>query len=312
MTLSADLKNLVNTEVRRAMKDTLDAKGLSAPTKPKKSLLEVVKTTATKLIKEAFILMPQPFSLKTENMSSGVKESHDNLYKGYIETFNKVSSALQTADRKEVKSSASAYRALKIDETYNLNAIKLHELYFVNISDMKSEIRVDSLPYMKFARDFGTFEAWQEDFIAACYASRNGWGLTVYEPYRDVYMNITVDSNNANIPLGCVPVVVMDMFEHAYSKDYGTEKRDYLFKMMKELNWDVVEARMTVAERSELGIVYKLRLEPNDKPDELLTAAGAAQTVPVQPAAINNAITASPPQFLPATTAAAALPPKRF
>lgn len=310
MTLSADLKNLVNTEVRRAMKDTLDAKGLSAPMKPKKSLLEVAKKTATKLIKEAFILMPQPFSLKTENMSSGTKEGHDNLYKGYVETFNKTSSALQAADKKEVKSSASAYRSLKIDETYNLNAIKLHELYFVNISDLKSEIRVDSLPYMKFARDFGTFEAWQEDFIAACCASRNGWGLTVYEPYRDIYMNITIDSNNVNIPLGCVPVIVMDMFEHAYSKDYGTEKRDYLFKMMKELNWDVVEARMTVAERSELGAVYKLRSEPNDKPDELLAAAGAAQTVPVQPTAVNNAMITSPPQSLPATAPAAALPPK--
>ena len=310
MTLSADLKNLVNTEVRRAMKDTLSAKGLSIPEKPKKSLLEVVKKTATKLIKEAFILMPQPFSLKTENMSSSTKEEHDKLYKGYIEAFNKISSGLQAADRKEVKSSASSYRSLKVDETYNLNAIKLHELYFVNISDLKSEIRVDSLPYMKFARDFGTFEAWQEDFIAACCASRNGWGLTVYEPYRNVYMNVTVDSNNVNVPLGCVPVIVMDMFEHAYFKDYGTEKRDYLFKMMKELNWDVVEARMTVAERSELGIVYKLRSEPNDKPDELLAAAGGTQTVPVQPTAINNAMMTTPPQSLPATAPAAALPPK--
>lgn len=310
MTLSADLKNLVNTEVRRAMKDTLDAKGLSEPVKPKNKLLEVARKTATRLIKEAFILMPQPFSLKTENMSSGTKEAHDDLYKGYVETFNKTTAALQSTDRKEAKSSASVYRSLKTDEVYNLNAIKLHELFFVNISDLKSEIRVDSLPYMKFAKDFGTFEAWQEDFIAACCAARNGWGLTVYEPYRNVYMNITVDSNNINIPLGCVPVVVMDMYEHAYSKDYGAEKRDYLFKMMKELNWHVIEARMTVAERSELGVIYKLRSEPNNKPDELLAAAGAAQTVPVQPTAINNAMMTSPPQSLPATAPAAALPPK--
>ena len=145
-----------------------------------------------------------------------------------------------------------------MDETYNFNAVKLHELYFSNISDVDSEIRVDSIPYMKLSRDWGTFEAWQEDFMAACMASRNGWALTVYEPYRSVFMNITVDSHDKDIPLGCVPVIVMDMWEHAYFKDYGIDKKAYLFAMMKELNWDVIEARMSICERSNLDILYKI------------------------------------------------------
>lgn len=290
MKLTKELQALLDNEVKRAVKDTLEAKGL-APEKSKK-LSEAVKPVATLLtnaakkavntLKEGFTLIPKSHMMKTEKLSDGTKSSHDKLYKGYIEAFNKVATGLVAADKNDVKSTASSYRSLKTDETYNFNAIKFHELYFANISDVDSEIRVDSLPYMRLSRDWGTFEAWQEDFLAACMASRNGWGLTVYEPYRKVFMNITVDSHDTNIPVGCVPVIVMDMWEHAYFKDYQTDKKSYLFAMMKELNWDVIEARITVCESCNLDMIYKIEPLTNPKPDAMLSAAAdRAQTVPI-------------------------------
>lgn len=299
MKLTKELQNLLDGEVKRAVKETLEAKGL-ATEKPKK-LSEALKPvlsgvkTAINVIKEGFTLIPKSHMMKTEKLSDGTKTSHDKLYKGYVEAFNKVTTGLLAADRNEVKSTASSYRSLKVDETFNFNAVKLHELYFNNISDVDSEIRVDSLPYMRLARDWGTFEAWQEDFMAACMASRNGWGLVVYEPYRNVFMNVTVDSHDKDIPLGCVPVIVMDMWEHAYFKDYMTDKKAYLFAMMKELNWDVIDARMQVCERCNLDMIYKIEPLTNPKPDQMLNAAAQrAQTVPitqVQPPAqkaVNN------------------------
>lgn len=288
MKLTKELQNLLDGEIKRAVKDTLEAKGL-APEKSKK-LHEVIKpvsilASATKkavnTLLEGFTLIPKSHLMKTEKLSDGTKTSHDKLYKGYVESFNKVTTGLVAADKNDVKSSASSYRSLKIDETYNFNGVKFHELYFANISDVDSEIRVDSLPYMRLSRDWGTFEAWQEDFIATCMASRNGWGLTVWEPYRNVFMNVAVDSHDTNIPLGCVPVIVMDMWEHAYFKDYMTDKKAYLFSMMKEINWDVIEARMMVCEKCNLDIIYKIEPIANPKPDNMLTAAERAETVPI-------------------------------
>jgi Fe-Mn family superoxide dismutase len=286
MKLTKELQNLLDGEVKRAVKETLEAKGL-APEKPKK-LTEALRPVVSgvkavvNVLKEGFTLVPKSHMMKTEKLSDGTKTSHDKLYKGYVEAFNKVSTALIAADKNEVKSTASSYRSLKVDETYNFNGIKLHELYFNNISDIDSEIRVDSLPYMRLARDWGTFEAWQEDFIAACMGSRNGWALTVWEPYRDVYMNVIVDSHDTNIPVGTVPVIVMDMWEHAYFKDYMVDKKGYIFAMMKELNWDVIEARMTVCENSNISRLYKIEPLTNPKPDQMLNAAAQnAQTVPI-------------------------------
>jgi Fe-Mn family superoxide dismutase len=290
MKLTKDLQALLDGEIKRAVKDTLEAKGL-APEKPK-NLSEAVKPAATLLtnaakkvvntLKEGFVLIPKSHMMKTEKLSDGTKVSHDKLYKGYVESFNKVATGLVAADRNDVKSTASSYRSLKTDEIYNFNGIKLHELYFANISDVDSEIRVDSLPYMRLARDWGTFEAWQEDFIAACMASRNGWGMTVYEPYRNVYMNVSIDSHDTNIPVGAIPVIVMDMWEHAYFKDYMTDKKSYLFAMMKELNWDVIDARMAVCESCKLDLIYRIEPLTNPKPDAMLSAAAEqAQTVPI-------------------------------
>lgn len=290
MKLTKELQNLLDGEIKRAVKDTLEAKGLVTEktnrlpeaAKPVSTLLTNAAKKAVNTLKEGFTLIPKSHMMKTEKLSDGTKSSHDKLYKGYVEAFNKVTTALIAADKNEVKSTASSYRSLKTDEIYNFNGVKLHELYFANISDVNSEIRVDSLPYMRLAREWGTFEAWQEDFIATCMASRNGWGLTVWEPYRDVYMNVTIDSHDTNIPVGSIPVIVMDMWEHAYFKDYMTDKKGYIFSMMKELNWDVIEARMTVCENCKLSTLYKIEPLTNPKPDAMLNAAAQqAGTVPI-------------------------------
>ena len=111
---------------------------------------------------------------------------------------------------------------------------------------------------MRLARDWGTFEAWQLDFISTALSARNGWAMCVYEPYKNKYMNVIVNSHNKDIPVGAIPVIVMDMWEHAYFKDYLDDKKSYLIGMMKELNWDVIEARMKVAENANLNLIYQI------------------------------------------------------
>ena len=225
------------------------------------------------MVKEALSAVPQSIAVKTDRLSDAAKKAHEQLYRTYVDAFNKASSALDAVNVHEANPNKSEYRSLKIDETFNFNSLKLHELYFYNIGDQASEISVDALPYMRLARDFGTFERWQFNFLAACKSARSGWAILVYEPYRKVYMNCVIDSHNQNIPLGTIPMLVMDMWEHAYFLDYQTNKDDYVVSMMREINWSVVEARMMLAEKSDLSLLYMIRPIYNGDPQNMLNAA---------------------------------------
>ena len=108
---------------------------------------------------------------------------------------------------------------------------------------------MDSLAFMRLERDFGSFEEWQKDFIAAGLASRNGWVVTVYNSFLKRYMNVVVDLHHQNIPFGSYVCVAVDCWEHSYYKDYLKDRKSYLYAMMKELNWSKIEERFKTAER---------------------------------------------------------------
>lgn len=199
-------------------------------------------------LNEAYVAQVKPFKQVTEYVSQKTKESHTALYKGYVEALNKVSSKLDSADKPDANSNHSAYRSLKLDEAYNLNSVWLHELYFANCFDPHSEILMDTTSYLKIQRDFGTFEDWQRDFIACAMSARNGWAVTGYHMFLKRYMNIFVSGHSCDIPLGFYPIIVVDMWEHAYSRDYLNDKKSYLITQMRELNWTVIEERFAKAE----------------------------------------------------------------
>lgn len=200
-------------------------------------------------INESYVTEPKKFRLPTELLSSKTKDAHLALFEGYVESLNKISAELDGADRADANTNSSNFRSLKIDEVYNLNASFLHGLFFENISDVKSQISMDSLTYMRLERDFGTFDEWQRDFIACAMSSRNGWAVTVYNTFLNRYINVCVDLHNINIPFSSFPIVVLDCWEHAYYRDYLDDRKTYIFAMMKELNWETIESRVKKAEK---------------------------------------------------------------
>ena len=108
---------------------------------------------------------------------------------------------------------------------------------------------MDSLTYMRLERDFGTFDEWQKDFIACAMSARSGWAVTVYNAFLKRYMNVCVDLHNINIPFSSHPVIVLDMWEHSYYRDYLNDKKTYIFAMMKELDWEKIEERIKKVEK---------------------------------------------------------------
>lgn len=223
----------------------------------KKDLLEKIREdlNLSNVLNESIVAQPKQFRLKTDLLSDANKENHIELYDQYVKDFNRISIELDSVDRRNSSSNGSLYRSLKIDETYNLNAIYLHELYFNNISDLHSNIPMDSLAYMRLSRDFGTFDAWQKDFIACCMASRCGWAITYYNMFTQTYMNCPIDLHSINVPVGAYPVIVMDVWQHAYYRDYLKDVKSYVFGMMKQLSWGTIEKRIEKSE--ELSKVIK-------------------------------------------------------
>ena len=200
-------------------------------------------------LNEAYVLSSNKYDLATENLSEENKAAHQELLDGYVKAANEVSAALDTADRENSNPNNSTFRNLKMDEVHNVNAAFLHGLFFEDISDVRSNVAMDSLTYMRLERDFGSFDAWQRDFIACALASRNGWVVTAYNFLLKRYVNVVVDLHNVGIPFSSHPVIVLDCWEHSYYRDYLKDRRSYVFAMMKELRWALIEERVRRVER---------------------------------------------------------------
>ena len=233
--------------IKEAVDSTLSESGLNTQKDNKIQNSKKIETKRT--LSEAYVIEAGSFKLQTELLSSKTKKSHQKLLEGYVKTLNEISSKLDGVDKSSANLNTSSFRSFKSDEFYNHNAAFLHGLYFENISDLNSTITMDSLAYMRLARDFGSFDAWQEDFVACSLSARNGWAMTVYNMSLQRYMNTVVDLHSDSVLINCIPIVVMDCWEHSYYRDYLKDRKTYVYGMMKELNWTVIEDRIKKADK---------------------------------------------------------------
>ena len=209
----------------------------------------IAQSLGKESISESYVTTSKKYELSTELLSEKAKEAHQKLFKDYSEKLNTISARLDVASREDANSNYSEFRSLKMDETHNINGGFLHALYFDNISDPNSIIMLDSLTYLRIERDFGTFDDWQKDFIASAMASRGGWAMMVYSIPLHRYINVVVDGHTTGIPVACIPIICLNTMEHSYFRDYLNDRKTYVYAMMKEFNWDVIERRIKKAEK---------------------------------------------------------------
>ena len=160
---------------------------------------------------------------------------HYQLYLGYISLRKKVLADLQNNNL-----SNYSYRGLKDGETYSLNGIVLHELYFSNLG--QCQVRATDKLLNMIKRDFGSYNNWYDNFFKTASVSR-GWTVLAYDFRDESLHNIMQDSHNQG-PLwyGC-PLLVIDVYEHAYIIDFWIDKKKYLNIIKKNINWKVVNKR---------------------------------------------------------------------
>lgn len=200
-------------------------------------------------LNESYVTAAKKYNVTSELLSEKSKTARQREYERAVEALNKVSANLDTANRQEANRFSSEFRHYKVDEFHLITAAFLKAYHFENISDLKSQISVDSISFMRLERDFGSFDDWQKDFIACGMSSRNGYVVTAYNFLLRRYMNFIIDNQSQGIPVGCMPVVVLDVSDGAYYRDYLDDRKSYMVAMMKEFDWEKIEERFKQSDK---------------------------------------------------------------
>jgi superoxide dismutase, Fe-Mn family len=184
--------------------------------------------------------------LGMEGFSETLLKNHFTLYGGYVANTNKVADLLMGM-AKEGRTAVPEFAELKRRFGWEFNGMRLHELYFGNL--VKGGSKQDSaLKLAKtLANEFGSLENWEKDFRAAGAMRGIGWVVLYYDPAGKRLFNMWINEHDAGHPSGCAPLIVMDVFEHAYMTDYGLKRADYINAFFKNMNWKEAEARFAKA-----------------------------------------------------------------
>lgn len=172
----------------------------------------------------------------------------DTHYKGYVTKLNEVLEKLENADRSKAHQNYSEYRALKVEETFNHMGIVLHELYFENLKDGKST-NLSAKLVEQIEKNFGSFERWKDDF-KACGMALRGWAVLVFDISTGRLINNGLDAHNVYTLTNAIPLLVLDVYEHAYYVDYGPKRAPYIDAFFENINWDAVNKRLDRAIRT--------------------------------------------------------------
>src|SRR5512140_1447509 len=179
----------------------------------------------------------RPWTLN--GLSVPMIESHyENNYGGAMRRLNAITEQLEKLDF--TKAPGYVINGLKREELVALNSTLLHELYFASLGG--DGTRPTPVIRDAIARDFGSFDRWRDQFLAMGYAlgGGSGWVLLTYVPRDGRLINHYAAEHTQSIPSG-VPILALDMYEHAYHIDFGANAKAYVDTFLRNIDWKGVE-----------------------------------------------------------------------
>jgi Fe-Mn family superoxide dismutase len=183
--------------------------------------------------------------LGLEGIGETTLKNHFKLYEGYVNNTNQLIEKLQSMTP-EGKPSLE-YAELKRRFGFEFSGMRLHEYYFGNLIKGGKALAKDCPLGRKIDEQYGSLENWQKHFLATGLMRGIGWAILYYDANNDDLLNIWVDEHQVNNLPGCTPVLVMDVWEHAYMTDYQLDRAGYIDAFMKNLNWEEVSWRFNAA-----------------------------------------------------------------
>jgi Fe-Mn family superoxide dismutase len=168
--------------------------------------------------------------------------NHLTLYQGYVTNTNTLldlSHELIKADRVATPEFAETRRRLG----WEWNGMRLHEYYFDGLTKESAALAPSSTLATAMAHDFGSVEAWEKDFKGIATMRGIGWAVLFYDHIGHRLINVWINEHNINHLIGANPILILDVFEHAFMMDYGIKRVDYVTAFFKAIDWRVSNQR---------------------------------------------------------------------
>lgn len=179
--------------------------------------------------------------LGMQGISDATLQSHFKLYQGYVTNTNTLlekTAQLLDAGQEKTPEFAELRRRLG----FEFDGMRLHEYYFENLKG-NGQPDTKCLLYQQIEKDFGGFDRWRKDFLGIGAMRGVGWAILFYDTIGDRLVNNWITLHQDGVLAGVQPLLIMDVWEHAYYADYQTERSKYLEAFMQNLNWDEVARR---------------------------------------------------------------------
>lgn len=181
-----------------------------------------------------------------KGFSKQLLENHFELYHGYVENTNKL---LKLASEETNDPKDPFFSETKRRFGWEWNGMRLHEYYFDNLGGtgkLKKSTLLENLQ-----KQFGDFQQWQDSFKAVGGMRGIGWAILYFDHFTGLLCNAWINEHDTGHLSGCTPILVMDVFEHAFIIDYGIKKDGYIAAFMQNVNWDLAVDRYQSARKFE-------------------------------------------------------------
>ena len=175
--------------------------------------------------------------------SEALLNNHFTLYQGYVASTNTLLELLEQK-LKEGKTANPEFSELKRRLGWEFNGMRLHEYYFDNLGGTVP-LDVESRLGKMLAGSFSSVDAWENDFRATGAMRGIGWAVLYQDNVSGRLFSFWINEHDEGHPAGCIPILVMDVFEHAFMLDYGLKRADYIEAFFKNIDWKAVEGRLT-------------------------------------------------------------------
>lgn len=189
---------------------------------------------------------PKPLPFDQEKLqgisAKAMAIHHDKLYAGYVAKVDEISKALAELGKSGTFPGNATYsqlRALKDAETFAVNGVYLHEWYFdvlggAGDTSAAPEL-VKALEQKWMSLELGLA------YFSECAMAARGWSVLCWDTKAGKLKHYNGDAHNQGGVWGCLPIIVIDVYEHAYFMDYGSDKKKYIEDFWKNFNWAKAE-----------------------------------------------------------------------
>ncbi len=175
---------------------------------------------------------------KMPKIDKGLQEIHFKLYEGYVTQVNLLNKLLENLG----PDNTFTFQAIKRQLGWEYDGMMLHELFFSNLGG-DGKMTSSNLALKKIKQQWGSYEKWAEEFKTTCNERGVGWAILYYDTDKEYLYNAWVADHATGVFITGAPLLVVDLWEHAYLCQFKTDRNKYVETIFEYIDWGVVNER---------------------------------------------------------------------